>query len=368
MKTPKPKKLRAPRRPNLTNRSVRLPFKRVQGAEDKMKEALSSVPRITNDTVGDHREEVLRSARKYIYPLQHSKHSVVRITLGLLVTVVIVFFAYVGYSLYRAQSTGGFVYAVTKVVPFPVAKAGHSWISYESYLFELRRNMHYYQTQQQANFGTKDGKEQLKRLKQQTMDQVIEDAYIKQLAAKNSVSVTQRDVDTELALVRSENRLGSNDRVFKEVLNEFWGWNENDFKRELRQQLLQQAVAGKLDTATHDRADFTLKQIRAGADFAATATKESDDPSTKPAGGAYAATIAPNDKNFAPAVTSTLFKLAPGQVSDVVNTGYTLEILKVIDKTGNSLHASHIQFTIKPITTYTKPLQDKTPPKTYIKP
>jgi parvulin-like peptidyl-prolyl isomerase len=156
--------------------------------------------------------------------------------------------------------------------------------------------------------------------------------------------------------------------VFKEVLNEFWGWNENDFKRELRQQLLQQAVASKLDVGTKAHADMTLAQIKAGADFGATATKESDDPSTKPAGGVYPATIAPNDKNFAPAVTNALFKLAPGQVSGIVDTGYTLEILKAIDKTGSSIHAAHIQFTIKPITTYTKPLQTKTPPKTYIKP
>ena len=52
------------------------------------------------------------------------------------------------------QSTSGFIYDVSLVVPFPVAKAGPNWVSYESYLFELRRNMHYYQTQQQANMGS----------------------------------------------------------------------------------------------------------------------------------------------------------------------------------------------------------------------
>ncbi|MDB5170708.1 MAG: Peptidylprolyl isomerase [Candidatus Saccharibacteria bacterium] len=361
-------KLKKPKRPDLSARSVRLPFKRAIPTEERMTDALSNVPRITNDTISDHREEVLKSARKYIYPLQHSKHRVVRISLALLVTVVVAFFAYCGLSLYKFQSTSGFIYAVTQVVPFPIAKAGNSWISYESYLFELRRNMHYYETQQQTDFSSKDGKTQLKRLKQQTMAQVTEDAFIKQLAAKNGVGVTGQDVDNQLALVRSENRLGNSDRVFKEVLNEFWGWNEGDFKRELRQQLLQQAVVAKLDTPSAARAQAALKQLQGGTDFAAVATQASDDAATKPTGGAYAETITANDRDVPPAITQALFKLKPGQISDIVNTGYTLEILKVIDKTGTSIHASHIQFSLQPITTFTKPLETKNPPKTYVKP
>ncbi len=361
-------KLKKFRKPNLSHRSARLPFKRAIPTEQRVDAALSNVPRITNDTISDHREEVLRSARKYIYPLQHSKHRVVRISLALLVTVVVAFFAYCGLSLYKFQNTSGFIYAITKVVPFPVAKAGPSWVSYESYLFELRRNMHYYQTQQQTDFSSRDGKVQLKRLKHQAIDQVVQDAYIKQLAAKNGVKVTGRDVDNQLALVRSENRLGNSDRVFKEVLKEFWGWNENDLKRELRQQLLKQAVVAKLDTSTSVRSDAALTQLKAGTDFAAVASKLSDDLATRPTGGAYAQTITANDRDVAPAVTQALFMLKPGQISEVVNTGYTLEILKVLDKTGSSLHASHIQFNLKPINNFTKPLQTKNPPKTYIKP
>ncbi len=362
-KLPKIKKIR---KPNLSVRSARLPFKRPIPTEQRVSDALSNVPRITNDTISDHREEVLKTARKYIYPLQHSKHRVVRISLVLLASVVVAFFVYCGLSLYKFQSTSGFVYAITKVVPFPIAKAGPSWVSYESYLFSLRRNMHYYETQQQTDFSSKDGKVQLERLKQQTMTQVTQDAYIKQLASGSGVNVTGQDVENQLALVRSENRLGSSDRVFKEVLKEFWGWSEGDFKRELRQQLLKQAVVAKLDTVTYMRAEAALRQVKGGVDFATVATQFTDDVGTKATGGAYTETIAANDRDIAPAVTNALFKLKPGEVSGIVNAGYTLEILKVLDKTGNSLHASHIQFNLQPITKFTKPLEDKNPPKTYI--
>lgn len=335
--------------------------------EEKVTDALSNVPRITNDTVADHREEVLSSARKFIYPLQHSKNRIVRISVGLLVTVTVAFFAIVGFELYKVQATGTFMYDVTRIFPFPVAKAGSEWVSYESYLFELRRNMHYYETQQQANFASKDGKTQLDRLKRQAMTQVINDAYVKQLAAKHGVSVSDAAVRNQVDVVRRENRLGSNDRVFREVLQEFWGWNEADFRRELKQQLLQQAVVAKLDTATRARAEAALKQLQAGADFATVASAVSEDAATRGGGGAYAAPITMSSRDLPPLLTPELFKLKPGQISEIINTGYTLDIVKVTAVNGTSVQAAHIQFNLADIGTYVQPLQAKNPAKQYIK-
>jgi hypothetical protein len=346
---------------------LKRPFRRRKPAEERVTEALSNVPRITGDTVEEHREEVLSTARKYIYPLQHSKRHVVRNSVLILLAVVIVFLGYCSVALYKLQSTSGFIYGVARVVPFPVAKAGHSWVSYESYLFELRRNMHYYHTQQQANFSTPDGKAQLKRLKLQAMNEVVQDAYVKQLAAQNGVSVSPQAVNDEVTLLRNQNRLGNNDHVFKEVLNEFWGWSEADFKRELRQQLLQQAVVAKLDTGTNARAQAALKQLEGGADFVNLAKQVSDDATTKDGGGQYPAAITTNDRSVSPVLAAELFKLKPGQTSGIINTGYTLEIVKVADTDGSSLHAAHIQFTYQPVAAYTQPLQAKEPIREFIK-
>ena len=368
----KPKKIKRPQLAKTIRRPLegakRIAGKRTKTTEEKVSDALSNVPRITNETVGEHREEVLSSARKYIYPLQHSKHHVVRISLGLFSLVIVVFFAFCGLGLYKLQMTSGFIYDVTRVVPFPVAKTGKSWVSYESYLFELRRNMHYYQTQQQANFSTKDGQTQLKRLKQQSINQVIQDSYVKQLAAQNHVSVSNRAVDNEINLLKSENRLGSSQRALNDSLNSFFGWNVNDLKRELKQELLAQAVVAKLDTTTNVRAALALKQLKEGTDFATLASQISDDQSTKANGGQYPGTVTINDSQVAPAVTAALFKLPAGRAAGPVNTGYSLDIIKVLDGNSASVHAAHIQFNFQPATTYTKPLQAKEPPRTYIKP
>lgn len=344
-----------------------LPKRARKTTEEKVSEALSNVPRITNETVSEHREEVLSSARKYIYPLEHSKHRVVRITVMLLVSLLVLFVLFCGISLYKTQATGAFIYDVTRIIPFPVAKASGSWVSYESYLFELRRNMHYYQTQQQANFSTKEGKAQLNRLKTQAMDQVIEDAYIKQLADQNHLSVSDRSVDSQVELVRSQNRLGSNDRVFKNVLNEYWGWSESDFKRELKQQMLAQVVVAKLDTATNARATSALNQLNSGADFAKLAGEISDDPLTKGSGGQYPSALSPTNKDIPPNIASAVFSLKKGEISGIVNSGYSLEILKAVDINGVNVQAAHIQFNLKSINVYTDPLLKKSPPHRYIK-
>jgi len=346
-----------------------LKFRRKKSVEERVSDALSNVPRITNETLGDHREEVLSSARKYIYPLKQSKHRIVRGSIGILAIVIIGFFTVCGLALYKFQNTSTFIYDVTQVIPFPVAKVGTTWVSYESYLFELRHDVHYYHTQQHVDFSSKSGQAQLIHLKQQAMTAAIQAAEVKQLASQYHVTVNNQAVDDQIALVRAENRLGNSKDVFNEVLNEVYGWGEADFKRELKQQLLQQAVVARLDTSTTTRAQAALKQIitGAGANFAAVESQVSNDLATRANGGQYPNPVTINDSNISPVITAELFKLKPGQLSGIVNTGYTLEILKVISVSPSGITAAHIQFNLQSINTYLAPLQAKERIHQYIK-
>src|SRR5436305_3868218 len=55
---------------------------------------LENVPKITTENIGEHREEVLKGARKYIYPLAHSKRKIIGITVSVMVAAVIALFVY----------------------------------------------------------------------------------------------------------------------------------------------------------------------------------------------------------------------------------------------------------------------------------
>jgi foldase protein PrsA len=187
------------------------------------------------------------------------------------------------------------------------------------------------------------------------------------LAAKNHVTVSNQQLNDQIAIVRQENRLGDNQSEFESVLKNYYGWNLNDFKRELRTQLLAQNLVSTLDTATHARANTTLTALQKGTDFATLAKQVSDDTATKANGGAYGYPISQNNVNIPPQVVAALFALKPGQISPIINTGYSLEIVKVNSVSGNQVQASHIVFNFQDINTYLNPIKDKQKARVYIK-
>jgi hypothetical protein len=344
---------------------IRRPKSRKAKEEDKA--AAAEGVRITNDTVAEHREEVLSSARKYIYPLQHSKHKVVLITTTLFIAVIVGFFSYTILSLYKMKSYSTFLYGVTQVVPFPIARAGGSFVAYENYLFELKHYIHYYENQQKLDFKTESGKQQLEEFKKRALDKVVNDAYIKQLAKEKNVTVSDKEVNDEIQIVRAQNRLGGSDKVFEDVLKEYWGWSVNDFKRSLKQEITKRKLLPLLDTETVAKANQAKAELNSGADFAATAKKYSDDVSSKDNGGEFGYPIDKANRDISAQTTAVLFKLQPGQVSDVINTGYTLEIVKNIELQGEKIRAAHIVNNFKDIQSYLNDLKDQKKASIYIK-
>jgi PPIC-type peptidyl-prolyl cis-trans isomerase-like protein/SurA-like protein len=330
----------------------------------------ANVPQITNETIAEHREEVLKGARKYIYPLQHSKHRIVLITATLVTAAVIGFLVYCTLGLYKYYQYNAFLYRVTQVVPFPIARFNGTFVDYENYLFELRHYVHYYQTQQQSLFG---GENQVNAYRKQVLENVISNAYVKKLASEHKVSVSGKEVDARIAEVRNQNRLGSNDKVFADVLRDYWGWSVADFKRSLKAQILAEKVAARLDTATQSRAQSAYTQLKDGGDFAALAKQVSDDPNTKANGGDYGFGITKTNPNVPPQVVGALFRLKAGEISNIiiaspVQTGQptTLEIVKVLQSDGTTVSAQHMSFNLKDVGTYINELKKKQPAHSYV--
>lgn len=341
-------------------------LKKIASNEANQPVANEAAPRITNTTVAEHREEVLSSARKYIYPLQHSKHKIVLWSVAIFITVIVAFSAYCTVALYKLQTTSGFVYKVTEVIPFPIARKGNTFIAYENYLFELRHYMHYYTVQQKLDFNSKPGREQLDQFKKQALQKVIDDVYIKQLASQHNIKVSDQEVNDQITLLKNENRLGSSDKVFEDVLKDYWGWSVNDFKRSLREQLLAQKVVATLDTNTQQKAKTIVSQLNQGANFGKLAKQYSDDQATKLNGGDFGQ-VDKTSRLLSPQAVEALFSLKPGKVSGVINTGYSLEIVKNLETRGDKIHGAHIVLNFKDITSYLNDLKDKQPTRIYIK-
>lgn len=333
---------------------------------------LDEVPRITNENIGEHREQVLKGARKYIYPLRHSTRTIVAITLTVIIVAIAALFVYCSMALYRYYQYNTFLYRVTQVVPFPIAKADGRYVNYENYLFELRHYVHYYESQQQRNFAGADH-DQLVVFRKQALQKVIGDTYIKDVAAKNHVSVSDKEVNARLNEVRDQNRLGGNNKVFSDVLRDYWGWSINDFKRSLKQEILAEKVSAKLDITDSQRAQSVLTQARGGADFATLAKSSSDDPAAKTTGGDYGFAINKANPNVPPEVVDQLFQMKVGQISGPIlaspvlaGQGPTLQIVKLTAINGDTVTAQHIVINLKDASSYIKQLETAKPPHSYV--
>lgn len=335
-------------------------------------QTLEDVPKITTENIGEHREEVLKGARKYIYPLAHSKRRIIAVTVTVMVTAIIALLVYCSLALYKFYQYNTFVYRVTQVVPFPIAKAGSHYVNYENYLFELRRYVHYYESQQQRDFAGAD-RGQLVQFRRQALADVINQAYIKQLAGQNHVSVSNREINERLNEVRDQNRLGGNNKVFADVLSSYWGWSVNDFKRSLKQQILAEKVNAALDTDANARAQEALRQLKSGSDFANLAKAVSEDPSAKTNGGDYGGSFNKTNPNVPPEVINALFNMKVGQFSDIIlaspilsDQGPSLQIVKLTSQKGDSVTAQHIVFNLQNISNWVKPLQAQKPSHDYV--
>lgn len=329
------------------------------------------VPRITNETVAAHREEVLSGARKYIYPLQHSKHRIVLISSGIFIAAILVFLTYCVVSLYYLQSTSTFLYRVTQVLPFPVARSGHNFVSYENYLFELRHYMHYYEKQQDLSFGTDAGKQQLQSYKQRALDKVVNDALVKQIAEEKSVEVTDEELNKQFDIAREQNRLGGSDQVFEDVLREYWGWTVKDYRRSLRSEMLAQEVIAVLDQDATNKAKQAVNELATGAEFGVVVNTYSNDEESKATGGDFGL-VDKSNRNISPQTIDTLFNLKQNEVSAPVTipygNSYALEILKNLEAQGDRVRGAHIIIQLKDINEFLNDRKEQKPVRLYIKP
>lgn len=339
-------------------------MKKLNFRKEPKKEKLDH--RITNDNLNEHREEVISSARKYKYPLRQSKHRLVTISLLIFFLAAVSFFTYSVLALYKFKSESTFIYQVTKIIPFPLARVGSDFVSYESYLFEINWYKHYYKTQQDIDFNSESGKVQLDDYRKRVSQKVINDGYVKKLAEEGDISVTNKEIDQEVEIYKSQNRLGANDDQLKTVLSDYYGWSIDDFRSTLRQKLLTQKVVAGLDTETRQKADDAVAQLNAGKDFAELAKEVSEDPSTSKNGGEIKGQISRDNIDISPNTIDALFSLKPGEVSGVINVGYGLEVVKNLEEANSKVKAAHIIFNFKNIDEYLGEIKDRIETRTYL--
>lgn len=226
----------------------------------------------------------------------------------------------------------GFLFLASIAAMFSLPRPSSAVVGYHEYLDYYRALQQFQGKRQQlspqdAQLVADDD------LKARTLQQLILADVIRQEADKYDVNISRKEVNDTYK--QYADRSQGEDQL-KKQLKDFLGWGPEQFKKEIRTQLLQQKLNTKLatdDSANKERLDrinVYVKDVKGGKDFAEVA-KSSDD-ATAQAGG---------DQGFVkrgeldPAVEQVAFKLQPGEVSDVIKTQQGFVVIKVEEKKGD---------------------------------
>jgi len=245
--------------------------------------------------------------------------------------------------LYKQQNIGDFAYRISRILPVPVARVGNSWIRFEEYLFEVRQNAHYLINQENVDFDTPEGYKALVGLKTAALIRVEDNEIVNQLASQNNVTVSQDEVDAQLDAIREAGGIGDNDQTLEDTLRDFYGWDVNDLKRAIKNQLLKQKIVTVVDTETIDKSKEVVDLITSGQKTFEAAVKEySQDDLTKDKNGVIGV-ISKDDKDLPSALVSAAYSLKDGEVSSVISTPFGLHIVKRIEtKEDGKIKVAHI--------------------------
>jgi hypothetical protein len=343
-------------------KKFRIPSKLKRAKTAKPTEETEAVPgRVTSDTVSKHRDAVLGKARKFKYPFAHSKHRIAITSVIVVILAIVLLGTFTGLRLYRWQDTNDFTYRTTQLLPFPIAKVDGSYVSYESYLFELRSSVHWQEKYGTTDLRSPDGKRQIDYLKRSALEKALTNSVAHNLAKRNNVKVEEKEIDEVVARIKAS---GGN---LEQILGESFNFTEGELRRYISDNILRRKVAKQLDKEAPQKAQQILGQIRGGKAFADAAKESSDDAETKQLGGDIGV-VEKGRANVPEEVAEKIFQMKTGEVSDVISTASDYFIVQAIEKVDeNRVRLAIIRVKVKDMAQYLQEYREQSKVSEYIK-
>lgn len=305
--------------------------------------------RITNDTVSEHRKRILAGGRKFKYPLQYSRHTLIINTTIITAAALVVVALFGWWQLYPQQNTSQFAYRFTSVAPLPVARVDGEYVRYSDYLLKFRSAEHYLQQKEQAILGGEDGDRQRTYLKRQSLEDVIADTYAAKLARDRNITVSSEELSEFLRSARSMEGGEITERTHYAVIRDYYDWSPTEYEHIMQAKLLRQKVAFEVDgeaRATIER----LAQLAAGDSSWESIVQDYRNDSVEVLHGSSGMVPKTNQDG---GMASAAIQLADNEVSDIIlsttGEGYSYSIVRLIDS--NETHVNY-EFLQVPLTEF----------------
>ncbi|MCX6810763.1 MAG: peptidylprolyl isomerase [Candidatus Berkelbacteria bacterium] len=259
-----------------------------------------------------------------------------------LTLLIFAFGTAVGIAIYKYKINDVVTRVTARVIPYPATIVQGRIVTMDSYYRNYQYITKFYSSTQQTgvDYGT---------VKQQIMDQLVDNEVMKSQAKKYGVTVTSSDITNAYSDVVTQN--GGEDEV-KKVLNDLYGLNVADFKQLIADQILQQKLQdavpvqvrashilirvdqGATDKQVADaktKIDKVAADLKSGADFVAEAKQYSEDTGSATNGGDLGFF---SHGQMDPDFEKIAFTTSVGALSEPFKTQFGWHLVKVLEKKG----------------------------------
>ncbi|MDQ5982702.1 MAG: hypothetical protein QG549_699 [Patescibacteria group bacterium] len=234
----------------------------------KKKQAEEEVSqRITNETVAEHREQVLAGGRRFKYPVQYAKHRLVINTIIISLVALLTISIVVWWQLYPSQNTSTFFYKITRILPLPVASIDGYPVRYSDYLVGFRSQEHYLQSKEGVDLYSKENKPQLIYIKRQALSDAIADSYAAKLASELSIKVDTKEVDAAIKRQRQSRDGITSQEAYDAIVLDHFNWTPDEAREVTARKLLRQKVAYEIDSKAIKQRNQVTEALKSGSDF-----------------------------------------------------------------------------------------------------
>lgn len=310
--------------------------------------------RITSETVAHHRERILAGGRRFKYPVQYARHKLVfnAILISLSALIVVLFVGW--WQLYKAQNTSEFMYRITKVMPMPIASIDGQTVLYSDYLLKYRSSVHYLEQKEQVSLKTDDGKRQVEYIKQQSMRDVIADAYAAKLAKNMNISINSSELEGFLKEQRQSSDGEISQQTYDAVILDYYGWSPAEYKHITEGKLLRQKVSYAMDKKAISAIDGVSSAVKKDPkiDFKTLTTTIADQTGTKAVYGT-SGWVPKNNQDGG--LSTEAVKLTKAQSSKIIKStiGDGYYVIRLIDINDAQVSYEYVKV---PLTAFTESL------------
>lgn len=231
---------------------------------DKVKTKISPAPddpgkKTEKEKIKARREEVLKSGRKFKYPLQYSKHKLVIITIIVAAVTLVGSIVAGWFLLYKAQTTSDVMYRLTKVIPLPVANIDGENVRYSDYLMTYKSSIRPIEQQTGTSFNEgEDSESRRNYYKRSALSEAEEYAYANKLARENNITVSEEEINASFNEHRKVGGTELSNESFLRIVKDNFGLSEDEYRYMLKLSLLKKNVSVAIDAT----AKSTVSEIQ----------------------------------------------------------------------------------------------------------